>query len=380
MRTLILSCNTGEGHNSCAKAIQETYAAHDETCDVVDALQFISKRASQFISDWHSRIYRHAPKLYKAGYHTAEERTSVFREGTTVYRYLTSGSEKLYHFILDGGYDNIICTHVFPALALTAMLKHHPMPLVTSFVSTDYTCSPSVENSELDYYFIPDISLTEEFVQCGVPREKLIDSGMPVKQAFYLNTDKAAAKAELGLPVDHQHLLVMCGSIGCGPIKELTEDLLIRLTSEQELTIVCGANEELFAKLERHFAHDPRIHIHGMVDYVPLLIHSADLFLTKPGGLSTSEAAACGVPMLLMDTVAGCEGHNLNFFLRQGIAVTADTPKHLADLAAALLADPEQLQEMSRAARHRKGDTPSETIYAFLHRQKKQLPHEEQYA
>ena len=380
MRTLILSCNTGEGHNSCAKAIQETYAAHDETCDIVDALQFISKRASQFISDWHSRIYRHAPKLYKAGYHTAEERTSVFREGTTVYRYLTSGSEKLYHFILDGGYDNIICTHVFPALALTAMLKHHPMPLVTSFVSTDYTCSPSVENSELDYYFIPDISLTEEFVQCGVPREKLIDSGMPVKQAFYQDTDKAAAKAELGLPVDHQHLLVMCGSIGCGPIKELTEDLLIRLTSEQELTIVCGANEELFAKLERYFAHDPRIHIHGMVDYVPLLIHSADLFLTKPGGLSTSEAAACGVPMLLMDTVAGCEGHNLNFFLRQGIAVTADTPKHLADLAAALLADPEQLQEMSRAARHRKGDTPSETIYAFLHRQKKQLPHEEQYA
>ena len=380
MRTLILSCNTGEGHNSCAKAIQETYAAHDETCDIVDALQFISKRASQFISDWHSRIYRHAPKLYKAGYHTAEERTSVFREGTTVYRYLTSGSEKLYHFILNGGYDNIICTHVFPALALTAMLKHHPMPLVTSFVSTDYTCSPSVENSELDYYFIPDISLTEEFVQCGVPREKLIDSGMPVKQAFYLNTDKAAAKAELGLPVDHQHLLVMCGSIGCGPIKELTEDLLIRLTPEQELTIVCGANEELFAKLERHFAHDPRIHIHGMVDYVPVLIHSADLFLTKPGGLSTSEAAACGVPMLLMDTVAGCEGHNLNFFLRQGIAVTADTPKHLADLAAALLADPEQLQEMSRAARHRKGDTPSETIYAFLHRQKKQLPHEEQYA
>lgn len=380
MRTLILSCNTGEGHNSCAKAIQETYAAHDETCDIVDALQFISKRASQFISDWHSRIYRHVPKLYKAGYHTAEERTSVFREGTTVYRYLTSGSEKLYHFILDGGYDNIICTHVFPALALTAMLKHHPMPLVTSFVSTDYTCSPSVENSELDYYFIPDISLTEEFVQCGVPREKLIDSGMPVKQAFYQDTDKAAAKAELGLPVDHQHLLVMCGSIGCGPIKELTEDLLIRLTPEQELTIVCGANEELFAKLERHFAHDPRIHIHGMVDYVPLLIHSADLFLTKPGGLSTSEAAACGVPMLLMDTVAGCEGHNLNFFLRQGIAVTADTPKHLADLAAALLADPEQLQEMSRAARHRKGDTPSETIYAFLHRQKKQLPHEEQYA
>lgn len=380
MRTLILSCNTGEGHNSCAKAIQETYAAHDETCDIVDALQFISKRASRFISGWHSRIYRYAPKLYKAGYHSAEERTSVFREGTTVYRYLTSGSEKLYHFILNGGYDRIICTHVFPALALSAMLKHHPMPLVTGFVSTDYTCSPSVEKSDLDYYFIPDASLVDEFVRCGVPRERLIACGMPVRRAFYQHTDKAAAKRELGIPVEHQHLLLMCGSIGCGPIKELAEELSIRLTAQQELTIVCGANEELFAKLEKLFGLDPRIHIHGMVDYVPLLLHSANLFLTKPGGLSTSEAAVCGVPMLLMDTVAGCEGHNLDFFLRQGIAVTADTPKLLADTAMALLADPERLQELSRAARQRKGDTPSETIYAFLHRQKKQLPHEAQYA
>ena len=86
MHTLILSCNTGEGHNSCAKAIQTEYAAHGESCEIVDALQFISKRASRFICDWHTRIYRHAPKLYRAGYRSVENRTSVFREGTTVPR------------------------------------------------------------------------------------------------------------------------------------------------------------------------------------------------------------------------------------------------------------------------------------------------------
>ena len=78
MGTLILSCNTGEGHNSCAKAIQAEYAAHGERCEIVDALQFISRRASRFISDWHSRIYRHAPKLYQAGYRNVENRPSVF--------------------------------------------------------------------------------------------------------------------------------------------------------------------------------------------------------------------------------------------------------------------------------------------------------------
>ena len=74
MRTLILSCNTGAGHNSCARAIQEVYQSRGETCDVIDALLFISKRASKFISNWHTRIYLHAPKFFSAGYEKAEEK------------------------------------------------------------------------------------------------------------------------------------------------------------------------------------------------------------------------------------------------------------------------------------------------------------------
>lgn len=82
MRTLILSCNTGAGHNSCARAIQEVYQSRGETCDVIDALLFISKRASKFISNWHTRIYLHAPKFFSAGYEKAEEKDDLFREGT----------------------------------------------------------------------------------------------------------------------------------------------------------------------------------------------------------------------------------------------------------------------------------------------------------
>lgn len=82
MRTLILSCNTGAGHNSCAQAIQEVYQSRGETCDVIDALLFISKRASKFISNWHTRIYLHAPKFFNAGYEKVEEKDDLFREGT----------------------------------------------------------------------------------------------------------------------------------------------------------------------------------------------------------------------------------------------------------------------------------------------------------
>lgn len=380
MRTLILSCNTGEGHNSCAKAIQEAYLAQGEECEIVEALQFISKHASRFIADWHSRIYRHAPKLYGAGYRNVENRTSLFREGTTVYRYLTSGSERLYRFICAGDYDAVICTHVFPTLAVTAMLERHPMPLLTGFVATDYTCSPSVEDSALDYYFIPDETLKDEFAACGVPREKLVASGLPVRPEFYRTTDKAAAKAELGIPADHQHILMMCGSIGCGPIRELAEELALRLTPEQDLTVICGANDELYSKLQKHFAGNRQVHIHGMVHNVPQLMHSADVFLTKPGGLSTTEAAVCGLPMVLMDTVAGCEGHNLDFFLHRSGAVTAGTSKLLADTAMALLADPERLEKMSAAFRRPQSETPAQRIFRIMHYRKASLHHEERYA
>ena len=109
-------------------------------------------------------------------------------------------------------------------------------------------------------------------------------------------------------------------------------------------------------------------------------MHSADLFLTKPGGLSTTEAAACGLPMVLMDTVAGCEGHNLDFFLSRGAAVTADTPKALADLAMSLLATPERLRRMSRAIRPTAGQTPARQIYTTLHRRQGCPLCEERYA
>ena len=57
MQTLILSCNTGAGHNSCAQAVQEAYHSRGEICNITDSLQFISEKASTFISNLHTRKY-----------------------------------------------------------------------------------------------------------------------------------------------------------------------------------------------------------------------------------------------------------------------------------------------------------------------------------
>lgn len=67
MKVLILSANTGQGHNSCAAAIKEVFEEHGDECEICDALALISKGASEFASNWHTQIYRHFPGAFRWG-------------------------------------------------------------------------------------------------------------------------------------------------------------------------------------------------------------------------------------------------------------------------------------------------------------------------
>lgn len=366
MRTLILSCNTGEGHNSCAKAITECFNAHGEICDTVDSLLFISESASKFISNWHVRMYRHIPKLFKTGYKDAEDHASLFQKDTLLYQYLTSGSERLYNYILDNEYDCVICTHVFPALALTDMLEKHPLPIAAAFVGTDYTCSPGTADSDLPHYFIPDEKLRDEFTACGVPSERIIASGLPVRNAFYVHGDKIHARRTLGIGEDKRYMLLTCGSMGCGPMNELTEAIAAGMGENEQLTVICGSNSKLYDKLRLRFSENANIRVEGHVDDMALYMRASDLYITKPGGLSTTESAVMALPMVLIDAVAGCEEHNLKFFLETGGAVTADTPETLAETALALLRDDERLAAMSHALDGRGNKPAAERIYSVM--------------
>ena len=217
MKVLILSCNTGEGHNSCAAALEEECRNQNIPCDTEDALRFISPEVSRFISNWHVRIYRHAPGLFRVGYRAAEDHPAQFHEGSALYRYLTQGAEKLCGFIAGSGYDTVICTHTFAALMVSEVVKTHLPNLKTCFIATDYTCSPSVKDSSLDRYFIPASSLSGDFLGGGVTSERLRACGIPVRQMFRSSVRKEDAKRAFGIPADHKHLVMMCVAWAAAP-------------------------------------------------------------------------------------------------------------------------------------------------------------------
>ncbi len=340
MRILILTCNTGGGHNAVAAALTQSLQARGAACDVMDGLSFISQKASRFVSKWHTRFYRRYPKLYKAGYMSAEENAEMDRRDSPVYRYIARAARRLSRTVQSGDYDAVICVHVIPAMMMTALKQSGASCPLFCFVATDYTCSPTVGACTPDICVIPHAELTEEFVRCGIERDRILPAGIPVRAAFRARgdrtSDRTAARRELGLPAEGRHIVLMSGSIGCGPMGDVAEELDMRLEKGDFATVLCGSNKHMRYALGLRGLH--RVEAVGFTAQVPLYMDSADVLVSKPGGISITEAGTRGVPLLLADMVGGCETRNQEFFTAHGWA-KACPPEAMAEEALRFLDD-----------------------------------------
>ena len=336
MNLLILSSNNGGGHNSVAAALREAFEAAGHTCEVADTLSFLSPGCSRVVSQFHSGVYRHAPDLFRAGYRHTEQHRQMFQPGHRARRFLDLGIKRLAERIQNGRFDAVLCSHVFAANMLTDAVQKYDLHVKTGVVETDYTNTPGVEASVLDYYFVPSPRLALSLEKLGVPEEKILPTGIPVRAQIRIHHDRTSAKLALGLDPVRRHLLVMCGSMGCGPIPELLAALCTKKDADTDITVVCSTNEKLKAELLETYGDQPDIQIFGHVDNVSLLLDSADVYLTKPGGISITEAAWKRVPLVLINTVGGCESYNLHYFLCAGAAWTGETTDQLADAAVCL--------------------------------------------
>lgn len=346
MRLLILSCNTGEGHNSAARAIKGCFEAQNISCEIRDALAFWSPEKSKIISKGHIFIYRKMPKLFGVSYRFEENHPPKVGDESLIYDLVIKGCDSLAEYLNENRYDAVICTHVFSAMMMTELKKRRKCLAKSYFIATDYTCSPGVNQTALDRYFIPHKKLIPEFCDNGIPEDKLIPSGIPVRMDFYKKTYPAKAKSALSLPQDKRVVLLMCGSMGCGPIKTLAEYLPQQIPSDTLLTVICGNNRKLYKTLTKYPLPD-NMRVVGFTSRMPLYMDAADLILTKPGGLSSTEAAVKALPMLFIDAVPGCETRNIEFFLKNGFADTGDSVLGLCDAVCELLENEDKLKKMS---------------------------------
>ncbi len=365
MSTLILTCNTGEGHNSCAKAIKEVYDSRGEPCEIMDALVFVSEWFSGFAHRVHTSMYQKHPKVFRRGYDFTQNHNGLTTsKGSIPYKILKLGVERLHDYILKHHITSIICVHPLLMMMVTALLERYPHSCLTAFVATDYTCSPGVKDGHPDLCFISDGSLFDEFSCENIGRKQIVPVGIPVRQQFYQNTEKNAAKQHFGIAGDKTHLLMMCGSMGCGPMEKILE--MLRDQSDAYITVVCGTNQALYNRLTEEYASCTHIQIMGFVKEMSLLMDSADIFVTKPGGLSSTEAAVKCVPMVFVNAVGGCENYNLAFFSDRGGAVTGNNPEETAQLCKELIHDSQKRSAMKNALLQQQMPNAAEMIFETM--------------
>lgn len=315
MEALILSCSTGGGHNAAGNAIWEELVRRGHQVGVLDPYTLVSKGLAKSIGGLYIGIAQKMPRLFGFVYLLGEGyRRLPFR--SPVYFANRKIALLLGQYLKEHPVDVMVMPHLFPAEVITCMKRNGiPVPR-TVFIATDYACIPFTEETDCDYYVIPSAELVPEFCKRGIPEHKLLPIGIPVSTSFLEDIPKEQAKLMLGLSSEKHYILVSGGSIGAGNLEQ-TMQLLCKYMEHHEKTeciVICGNNKRLYRKLEEKAKKVKRLYVLKSTTKMHLYMKACDIFLSKPGGLSSTEAAAAGVSLIHISPIPGCETANRRFF------------------------------------------------------------------
>ncbi len=360
MKFLILTCNTGGGHHSTAAAISEYLESQGMTCVTMDCLDFLSPAKAKLVSEGHVLLYRKAPKLFGVGYRFEENHVPRYMQ-----LQCEACADEFYAAVRQVGCDAVISVHVFPAMIMTAAVRQFGLTLPGYFVATDYTCSPGVACADMRAYFIPHRDLMEEFAQCGVPKDRLVPTGIPVRSCFCRSLPQAEARQRLNLPEHGRLVLLASGSMGAGPVEELAQLLDQTMEPEDHLAVICGTNKKLLEKLQKDKLSGC-VRLLGYTREMDLYMDAADLILTKAGGLTTTETVMKRLPVVYINAIPGLEVRNIDFMTAHDCAMTADTAEDLVALVCRLLQSPERLAAWRARLAQVFPDVAVERMYQFI--------------
>ena len=336
MDALILSCSTGGGHNQAGYAVKEELEHRGHRVTMLDPYELVGKNVDQMVGNGYIRIAQRVPHLFGVLYMLGDgyRRLPIH---SPVYAVNMAMLNKMRQYLQTHTYDVILFPHLYPGEILTYMKSKGISVPKTIFIATDYVCIPFTEEIDCDYYVTPAKELNHDFIRRGIPEEKLISVGIPTKQAFLSPMKKEEAIAQLGLDSRKRYLLLSGGSIGAGKIQQTIGILsqYLQTHTDFHLIVICGNNQRLLEIVKRAYGDNPQITLLSKTDKMALYMRACDAFLSKPGGLSSTEAAVSGVPLIHISPIPGCENRNMAFFEQCGMSIAVGN--HLERLPQALV-------------------------------------------
>ena len=349
MKALVLSVTAGQGHNSTAKAICAYFGSIGCDAEMLDTLAYLNHALGETVSKGYLLMASNAKLVYKGGYRLAEKRNKSSSEISPTRTTGKLMSKKLAKYINNYDPDVIICTHVLPAIILDVMKKKGELRAKTIGVLTDFMFHPYWEEAlNLDYMVIPNEQLTAQAFKKGFVQSQVLPMGIPIHPKFSENKyTKEQARAELGLDINKRTVLLMSGGVGYGNI-DRTVETLDRVPYDFQLITVCGSNSAVKARIDEMNTQKRILNL-GFVNYIDKLMDASDCIISKPGGLTTSEALAKRLPMVIVDPIPGQEDRNTEFLTNNGVAMAVSSTSTLDDVLYQLLSNPRKVEVMREA-------------------------------
>lgn len=345
MKILILSCGTGEGHNSAARAVEEHLLKRNIRCEIKDVISFKSESAKKKVSAAYSAVITKAPALFGTAY-VLGGLYDRMKLPSPVYCANAKYAGELYGYIQSNGFNCVICTHLFAMEAMTAVRKKFNCGVSVYGILTDYTAIPFYKDCLLDGWFVPNTKAELQLIKRGIPESLIYRTGIPVSEKFRSEITKSGAREALKLPQDKKIIAVTAGAAGCGKIIKLCKKLDKELDCNCLVAAFPARNVKLKERLLKNFGKNAKFLIVDFTQDIHLYFKAADVVLTKPGGLSSTEAAVANVPVIHLKAIPGCETANVKYFSRNGLSVKAQSVKKAVKAVKKLLADEDCTRNM----------------------------------
>lgn len=326
MRVLLLSVTAGFGHHATAKAVSDQLKEQGVVTETIDVYEVINRFIKEAIDKGYLFSSKHTKELYRRFYSLAENHGQSYWSGALQPLNLVNelGAKKFARCIDDFAPDAIVCTHIFAAQLVDELKQRELVTVPTYGICTDYTLHPFWEDvPRIEYVVIASELLVHRCVQRGISRERLLPLGIPVHQKFNVPIPREEAAAALGIDPARPTILMMGGSMGYANHQK-TIERLSEIGWPFQLLVVCGNNKKGLAQLEKlaeEYSGPCDLRPYGFVDNVDVMMSASDCIITKPGGLTVSEALARHLPMLLVDPIPGHEERNVEFLLNNGMAL-----------------------------------------------------------
>jgi processive 1,2-diacylglycerol beta-glucosyltransferase len=317
MKVLVTYVTAGAGHRMAAEALyeglKEMTGARVVLCD---ALDHTSRFYKHFYSMSYSWVVTYWPWLWGALFRILDD-PAIFPMVRLLRRWHNAfHARRLRQYLIREAFDVILTTHFFPGEVAGFLKKKGKIKAGVICCITDFDVHRIWLSRGVDRYTVACEWTAKKLIALGVDPSCMAATGIPVRARFTQSRDIPALKARLGLREGVFTVLVATGSFGMGPIEDLIRNLV-----QVQIMVVCGHNKELYQRLRPRA--DERVKVLGLVNNMDELMAAADVMITKPGGLSISEALVTGLPMIFFHAIPGQETHNIRVLGQYGVGVKA---------------------------------------------------------